>query len=219
MTIIESVERNEELRLPAVTVCAFPGWTNYNSRQYVGAYVKMCQNESTAEGFSSCIKNKTFSFKELVLDATHGTNTDNHKNLSDFNVWTWDMTLPVLGRCYTLDYDVPVGIDLEDDIMMIRLNESLAYIVVLHETSLFAVTTNRLAATTYRLLSPKTDNRTTQLTLEAAKWERRNRPELPCNPSPDYNFTECVIEGKAKMVGCTLPWNKKIQGIHSIIQN
>ena len=70
--MIESVERNKKLRLPAVTVCAFPGWTNYNSRQYVGAYVKMCQNESTSEGFSSCIKNKTLSFKELVLDATHG---------------------------------------------------------------------------------------------------------------------------------------------------
>ena len=151
--------------------------------------------------------------------SAHGTNTHNHKNLSDFNVWTWDMTLPALGRCYTLDYDVPVGIDFQDDMMVIRLNESLQYYVVLHETSLFALTTNRLAAPTYRLLSPKTGNVTTQLTLEAAKWERRNRPELPCNPSPDYNFTKCVIKSKAKQVGCTLPWNKKIQGIHSIKQN
>ena len=77
----------------------------------------------------------------------------------------------------------------------------------------------RIAVTESNKHNSKTSNETTQLTLEAAKWERRNRPELPCNPSPDYNFTECVIESKAKQVGCTLPWNKKIQGIHSIKQN
>ena len=210
----ESVEKNDKLRLPAVTVCAIPGWTNRTSMR-AGAYKEECQNVTTAAGFSSIIKNKTFSFNDLVINATRGNyGTENKKDLSDFNLWTWDMTFPAVGRCYTLDYDVPVGINLEKDILAIRLNPSHAYLVVVHETSLFALTTNRLAATTvFRLSRSTKKERATQLTLEAVKWKRMNLPGRSCNPSPDYNFTECVIESKAKQVGCTLPWNKQIPGM------
>ena len=202
------------MRLPAVTVCAFPGWTNtnYSSKKPVDIYKKKCHNETTAGGFLSCIKNKTFNFKDLVVSATHGLNRENLINLYDFNLWTWDMTVSILGRCYTLDHDVPIGTDYEKDILEIKLNEGHLYMVVLHETSLFALTMNRLAATKYHLLNSKTSNESTQLTLEAAKWKRKNRPEMPCIPSPDYNFTQCVIESKARQVGCTLPWNKQIPG-------
>ena len=198
----ESLEGNEKLRLPAVTVCAIPGWVNGSGLSNV--YKGKCQNESTADGFFSCIKTKTFG---LNVSAFHG-----YTSLSD--IWTWDTTLALAGRCYTLDYNVSVGIDLESDILVIKLNQIHRYLVVFHETSLFAITSNRLAATTYFRLSQTTKNESiTQLTLEAVKWKRMNLPERPCNPSPDYNFTECVIESKAKQVGCTLPWNKQIPGM------
>ena len=212
----ESSEKNERFRLPAVTVCAYPGWVNPRSTRYDGFFKQQCQNETTAEGFGLCIKNKTFSFKDLVVSATHGTNIETRKNLSDFNLWTWDMTVPVAGRCYTLDYNVPVGIDVESDTLMIELNTRYLFVVVLHETTLFAMTTNRLAATTYIQIDAKMHNGSAQqLCLEAVKWKRLNQPEQPCNPSPNYNFTKCVIESKAKQVGCTLPWNKHIPGINS----
>ena len=125
------------------------------------------------------------------------------------------MTFAVAGRCYTLDYNIPVGVDQVKDILVIELNRSLNHYAILHQTDLFAITTNRLAATTYRQLDAKMFGGVAQiLTLQASKRKKLNRPEQPCNPSPDYNFTECVIESKAKKVGCTLPWNKKIQGIH-----
>ena len=83
-----------------------------------GAYKAECQNVTTAQGFSSCIKNKTFSFNDLVVSAARGDyGTENEKDLSDFNLWTWDMTSPAVGRCYTLDYDVPVGINQKKDIL------------------------------------------------------------------------------------------------------
>ena len=113
----ESVEKNDKLRLPAVTVCAIPGWTKRISKG-AGAYKEECQNVTTAQGFSSCVKNKTFSFNDLVVSAARGDNgTENEKDLSDFNLWTWDMTFPAVGRCYTLDYDVPVGINQKKDIL------------------------------------------------------------------------------------------------------
>ena len=45
----ESLEGNEKLKLPAVTVCVFPGWVNGSSLSNV--YKGKCQNESTADGF------------------------------------------------------------------------------------------------------------------------------------------------------------------------
>ena len=96
----ESVEKNDKLRLPAVTVCAIPGWTNRTSMR-AGAYKEECQNVTSAQGFSSCIKNKTFSFDDLIVSAALAPTTENKTDLSDFKLWTWDMTVGVSGRCYT----------------------------------------------------------------------------------------------------------------------
>ena len=77
-----------------------------------GAYKEEFQNVTTAEGFSSCIKNKTFSFNYLVVPATRGDyGTENEKDLSDFNLWTWDMNSPAV------DYDKPEGINQKKDIL------------------------------------------------------------------------------------------------------
>ena len=167
--------------MPAVTVCAIPGWTKYSSNsgtEVDGVFKKKCENETTPEEFLSCMKNKTFSFKDLIVSARHGVPTENRKDLSDFNLWTWDMTFPAFWRCYTLDYDVPVGINREKDILAITVNQRHEYFVVFHETSLFALTTNKLAATTHFRLSQSTKFKwPTLLTLEAFKWKRLNRPE------------------------------------------
>ena len=42
--------------------------------------------------------------------------------------------------------------------------------------------------------------------------EKLNRPDAPCNPSPDYKFTTCVKQSLAKIVNCSLPWNDRIAG-------
>ena len=102
--------------IQAFTVFQWENELFYQSSK--GAYKKECQNVTTAKGFSSCIKNKTFGFNDLVVSATRGDyGTENEKDLSDFNLWIWDMTSPAVGRCYTLDYDVPVGINQKKDIL------------------------------------------------------------------------------------------------------
>ena len=45
------------------------------------------------------------------------------------------------------------------------------------------------------------------------KQERLNRVEAPCNPAPDYSFTSCLLESKARSVNCTMPWAKEIPGM------
>ena len=52
----------------------------------------------------------------------------------------------------------------------------------------------------------------TVFTLEATRRKNLDRIEDPCNPLPNYNFTDCVIEYKAKNTNCTLPWHRKRRG-------
>ena len=123
------------------------------------------------------------------------------------------MAVPLVGRCYTINYDVPVGIDMEKDILLIALDTNHSFYVIPHESSFFVQTTNPLALPKYFPLDPMKHGGAAQaLTIKAIRWQKLNRPESPCNSSPDYNFTDCVIESKARRVGCTLPWNKHIPG-------
>ena len=206
------MEKNEKLRLPAVTLCTYPGWVNSTSSQSSGYFKWKCPNATNSEDFSTCINNQTYSFNDLVISATHGASMDVQKNLSDFKLWTWDMSVPSCGRCYTINYDIPVGTDMEKDILLIELkNTEKAFYIFLHEPNFFAISANLLTMPTHFQLNAE-EKWAQSLTLEAIRWQKLNRPEAPCNPSPDYNFTDCVIESKAKKVGCRLPWNKHIPG-------
>ena len=93
VTVEESVERNEKLRPPAITICSTNGWVRGTKISEMNGYFKLfCGNESTSDGFLACVKSNTIGFNDLVISATHG-----HKgrNLSDTKFWTWDMSFPV----------------------------------------------------------------------------------------------------------------------------
>ena len=50
------------------------------------------------------------------------------------------------------------------------------------------------------------------LYFQVIRHEKINRVSARCNPLPDYNFTSCLIESKAKKVNCTMPWSFQIEG-------
>ena len=45
--------------------------------------------------------------------------------------------------------------------------------------------------------------------IQVFKHEKLNQPSNPCDPSPDYDFAECVERHVVKEVGCQLPWNRE----------
>ena len=202
------------------SICSEHGWIN--SPVVNGNFKLHCTNESTSEGFLACVENRTFGFKDLVFSASHGQVYDGgsleyfKKNLSDFKFWTWDMSDPAQGRCYTLNYNVPVSIDAMADSLWIELDPKIEYNVILHQPDFFTININKLAMPTTAIsMYPAKENSTmwTVFTLEATRRENLNRIEAPCNPLPNYNFTDCVIEYKAKNTNCTMSWHRKISGI------
>ena len=125
------------------------------------------------------------------------------------------MSPTALGRCYTLNYNSMFNIDMMKDSLWIALNPKQNYYVILHEPDFSTITVNKFAIpTTAFWMYPESENSTQYqiLTLEASRRKNLNRIEAPCNPSPNYNFTDCVIKYKAKNIGCSLPWNSKISG-------
>ena len=201
------------------SICSELGWIN--SSVMNGNFKLHCANESTSEGFLACVENRTFGFKDLVFSASHGQVYDGgsleyfKKNLSDFKFWTWDMSVPAQGRCYTLNYNVPVSIDAMADSLWIKLDPKIEYNVILHEPDFSSITINKLAMPIARILMyPAKEPSTmwTVFTLEATRRKNLNRIEAPCDPLPNYNFTDCVIEYKAKNTNCTLPWHRKLRG-------
>ena len=179
-----------------------------------GFFKKYCGNETTAEGFFACIEDRTFNFSHLVPYATQGSDPGYLKNISYFKFWTWSMSWPGVGRCYTLDYDVLLDIDSRTDSLLLLLNTEIDYVVFLHEPGFFAININKLAMPT-TIIQFNRSNKTglAQIfTLEASRRTNLNRVGALCEQFPNYNFSDCVIQNIAKHIGCTLPWNRKISG-------
>ena len=103
------------------------------------------------------------------------------KNLSDPGFWTWDVSLAVGGRCYTLNYEANLTMDQEKDSLLFEPALKRSIHVILHEPNFFIPKLNLLTLPTGR--EPITFLRFKTLTLEVIRWEKINRPEAPCNPS------------------------------------
>ena len=176
----------------------------------------MCRNESnTEEGPWACIKEKTYSFEELVISAARGGNPSSQTKIPDFQFWNWHMPSPGKGRCYFLNYNVPLGIDMMNDVLFIELDPKKTYYIALYELDFFTYTGNPIAmpVSTFTLPSSElAENNAQYVSLEASKFNRLNRPTAPCNTSASYNFTQCVIESVAKTTGCSPPWQGNVSG-------
>ena len=135
----------------------------------------------SAQEFKNCVENRTYNLSETIESASHGFLSRTAKNLSDPGFWTWDMSLPVGGRCYTLNYEANLTMDQEKDSLLFEPAFNRSINVILHEPNFFIPTLNPLTLPTVRepisFLLYKT------LTLEVIRWEKINRPEAPCNPS------------------------------------
>ena len=198
---------------PAISLCASPGWRdNKTTLQPPTIFKTMCgQNES--KGPWECIKEKAFSFNELVFSAARGAIPRVQTNISDVH-WNWHVPSAMVGRCYILDYNVPLGIDMMTDTLSIGLDPEKTYYVALYNPDFFTFTGNSLAMPTsaFVVTPSELEKQALMISLEASKFRRLNRPNAPCNPDVTYNFTSCVIESVARNSSCTMPWNGRISG-------
>ena len=118
----------------------------------VGRYKSNCGEANDTKAFTNCVRDKTFAIGEVVVSATQGyqSNFANNLSVSDPQLWTSDMTMAMVGRCYTLHYDRLLKVDQETESIIIDLVPA-NYYVFLHDPDFFLFTINPLTMPTTTL--------------------------------------------------------------------
>ena len=62
--------------------------------------------------------------------------------------WMWDVSAAIDGRCFTLNYDQMLSIDISVDSLVFNLDEKMTYYLFLHQPSFFLLTYNPLTMPT-----------------------------------------------------------------------
>ena len=211
ITVSETFEQKEALKPPAITICPQVGWKNSSTAISAG-FGESCKLSKSAEQFWKCLETNTFNFNEVVLSATHGV--PNGTNLTEGKkLWTWSTPARTPGRCYTLLYNQPLKVHMSNDAILLNLAPN-DYFVYFHDTDFFAVTYNpfTLPVSMIDLNHEELGDGHLMISLAMVSRENRNRIEMPCNPVPEYSFTNCIKESLAKNMNCSLPWVNINQG-------
>ena len=152
----EKREKSTALKPPAITFCPYEanlvGWKNATDMNVTQNLRLRCDEvPTTSDGFLSCIEEKTYELRETIEDARHGYLPPN-KNLSNSEFWSWDMSVSVAGRCYTINYNQSLpGLDVLEDGLFFDLKQDLQYMIFLHEPEFFSITYNGMTMPTTML--------------------------------------------------------------------
>ena len=151
----------------------------------LGHYKTNCGGANNTKDFSDCVTNKTFGISKLVVSATQGYQSNVVNNLSIFDpqLWTSDMTMAMVGRCYTLNYEQLLKVDEETESIVINLVPR-NYYVYLHHPDFFLFTINPLIMPTTAVNLEAKNGSYLAITLELVQIEKLEGQK--CNSSPDY---------------------------------
>ena len=170
----------------------------------------MCGDANNTEDIVDCVESKTFAPEETVVNAFRGftvptadlteprqeTYFDFKLSLFNFfstisiwlrflphfncRYWTWDVTNAMQGRCYTIQYDQKLQIEMEKDSLIIDLNKELRLFVFLHQPGFFLLTYNSLTMPTLDLVLDHTEVGDSYLTLmlEVVQHQRLSREHI-----------------------------------------
>ena len=217
--INESVEKHNALRPPVITICPNKWKTESATPQAeTNNYERHCGNATTTEDYEACVINKTYGFEEMIQSATRGAFDRVVEDVTDPQLWTWDVTLAAMGRCYTLNYNQLFKLNpLRDGIVLnlVNIQEMNDYYIYLSEPDFYFITANPLTMPVTMVTLNGMESGHLSIMLKMVRTEELNRLEAPCNPDPDFSFTTCVRKSLAKRVNCTLPWARKMPGKQS----
>ena len=101
---------------------------------------------NTSQGFQDCVEQETFNNS---AKAQRGVGFQRFINPS---LWTWDVTAAIDGRCFTLNFDEPLTIDLSVDSLVFNLEEDMVYYLFIHQPDFFILTYNPLTMPTVDML-------------------------------------------------------------------
>ena len=143
VVIQEDMEKNDEVKAPAITFCVeFPqSWKNttieMNAEKLMNLFGESCPSKEL-----DCIEEKTYSKDELIINANQ--NLFNKTDISKSKFWNSDMTRTLFGMCHSFQYPESVGnVDFKDEFGF-ELNPNVPYRIFMHDPNFFILSNNQV---------------------------------------------------------------------------
>ena len=117
------------------------------------------------------------------------------------------MTVPYLGRCYTIGTASRIGSLTGDNKNLFGfLTKSQHYYFAVHDPNFFYISENPTAVPS---VSKTIKNQTLMRyqMIKVIKHVKRNTKNYPCNENKDFKFSLCIRKAVEQFVGCRMPWN------------
>ena len=137
-----------------------------------------------------CIREKTFSREEIVFGV------DKQGRALDVE-WNSLFQNFDLGTCQTAV--IKEKIENPQNYIIISLNSSLNYKIILHDPKVFLMSVNSKAF--HRTEIHLSQQSGSQL-IDATQYKMFSREESPCEEDDNYNFTDCLEQSMTRKVGC-----------------
>lgn len=102
---------------------------------------RWCPGANRSQDFEDCVKGETFNNSAKAQQGITG----------DFlspDLWTWDVSAAIDGRCFTFNFDQLLSIDISVDSLVFSLDENMTYYLFLHQPDFFILTYNPLTIPT-----------------------------------------------------------------------
>ena len=216
--VITSEEQTNGIEAPAITFVpsnySIYGWkTVEENLEDPTPYFDMvdhCQKLNTTD-MESCISRDTFQLADFLRAARLGFYSEKRSFLNEtsFSSWTMDITVPYMGRHFTLKPSQKITRN-SSDTPAFFLNANFSYSVFVHDENFFLVNYNPMAlpSRVWVIKGAKEKGGSIFYKITLTKHKRLNLDERPCEEDPRYNFNTCVKEKLSAKVGCMLPWDK-----------
>ena len=161
----------------------------------------ICEN-NTGESFVQCMEEISYSTEDII------NNNDANDVLNVKSVYTtnWDGIVQSVEifkeTAITYDFSTTNTLVLNND-------NNISYLIYIMDKKLEFVTGSPvIIPRSMIILKHKAGE--TFLYLKAIRHEKLNRPDKPCEPSPEYNLASCLEKSVISRAGCQPPWRRFI---------
>ena len=148
----------------------------------------------TGQQFFICVENASYSISETLWNNYH-----DKLYLGEFyvSVW-WGIAKSVMMEEGSINNNVFTP--------HLELNKSLKYMILITDPKLQLYTASPDVVA--RSLFTISENTRMEIYLQAVRHEKLNQPHKPCEPSPVYDFAQCVEKAIMSRAGCQPHWRR-----------
>ena len=187
--VVEKTKFTKGIPLPAITIVV--------SDQLFGFDYDSCYNMS-ASAIDECINANSKNWSHIIKGVTQGF--VRKKSLSITSNLVKEDFNRLFGRFFTLNITLKIGPNDEKDQMYILLYPKYVYQILIHDPDFFIYNEVATSIPMTRKYFDTRNGKSYFYNFDLAEVNELNHPGDPCNPSPHYNFQNCIKESVTSQV-------------------